>query len=82
MKNENRSYRLIGVVNDPDHPLMQEAMNTFNSKEGDTIKCKRCGNDYVRGIFNFYDLCDCCMGIFNRAKRLAFWRQYKNLSNE
>ena len=73
-----KSRKLIDVAKDPNDPLTQEAMNTFKSKEGDTIVCRHCGNNYTRGVFNFYDLCNSCMEILNRAKRIAMWRYVKN----
>lgn len=77
-----KSQKLIDIANDPNHPFTQEAMNTFQTQEGDAVVCKRCGKEYVRGVFNFYDLCDACMVIFNRAKRIALWRWSKSQNNQ
>jgi len=64
--------RLIDVP--LDHPLVQESINTFKSENGDVIKCKTCGNDYERGMWNFYDLCDPC---FNEYKKKQIEANYK-----
>ena len=66
--------KMTDVVNNPEHPLVQESLNTFNSKEGDIIKCKNCGQDYTRGVWNFYDLCNPCFSEHDKKKWEARWR--------
>jgi Zn finger protein HypA/HybF involved in hydrogenase expression len=60
--------KMTDVLSNPEHPLMQESLNTFNSKEGDTVKCKNCGQDYKRGAFDFYKLCNPCFSEQEKKK--------------
>lgn len=48
--------------------FIDEVLNTFNNKKGDTVECKQCKVKYKRGDWNFYNLCDSCFKEFDRKK--------------
>jgi hypothetical protein len=56
------------VINNPSHPLVQEVLNSLQTHAGDIVSCKQCGQDYERGMWNFYNLCDKCFSEFNKNK--------------
>jgi hypothetical protein len=55
----------------PNNPFFDEAVNTFDSKPGDSITCIACSNLFVRGQWNFYDLCDVCMDEYHNARKMV-----------
>lgn len=47
--------------------------NNFQSHPDDLIKCKCCDFIYIRGDWDFYNLCDPCFKVFDAQKMRARW---------
>lgn len=73
--------KVTDVVNNPEHPIMQEVMNSLEGNKGDTVACKNCGKEYIRDVWNFYDLCDPCFSEFDRQKTKERWEFINNMMN-
>lgn len=58
--------------------VLQEVMNSFATSKGDSIVCKKCGAWFIRGDWNFYNLCDTCFSEFDKDKmkeRMTFFNK-------
>ena len=62
---------LEDIVNNPEHPIMKEVDHHFNTKEGDTLVCLKCAQEYIRGAWDFYQLCPTCFNEYDRKKMEA-----------
>ena len=54
-------------------PIIRDVKNTFESIPNDEITCKCCGALYIRGDWNFYNLCDPCFNVFDTQKMRGRW---------
>lgn len=53
---------------DENHPLMQDVLRDQKTQVGDSLKCIKCGEEYKRGSWDFYSLCNECFGEFDSQK--------------
>ena len=60
--------KLSDVVKNPNHPIMQEVKHSFQSKAGDELECVKCGEKYIRGAWDFYQLCPKDFEEYDRKK--------------
>ena len=76
--------KLTDIVNNPEHPIMQEVNNSFSTNPGDKVICVKCQKEYERGVWNFYNLCDDCfrehdrMRMERRLEEMRKWMEEQN----
>lgn len=63
--------KLKDVLKDPTHPIMQDVMRNEATNPGDELICKKCGKKYIRGVWDFYSLCNKCFVEFDEKKMKA-----------
>lgn len=60
--------KLSDVIKNPDHPLVKAARRNEESQAGDEITCVNCSTKYIRGVWDFQNLCNPCFNEYDKKK--------------
>lgn len=64
------------VIQAHNHPIMRDVKRNFTSAPSSEVECKCCKKMYIRGFWDFYNLCDLCFRPFDMQRhRLRFTNQ-------
>lgn len=74
--------KLTDVAGNLEHPIMQEVFNSLEGQAGEEVICFNCKTPYIRGVCNFYNLCNPCFKLMDEEKTRQRWEFLKGLGNE